>query len=377
MKAKSIKGTSTNEIKSSLHQAMADGFTPTLAIVFASVNQDIKAVCSLLDEREISIFGATTAGEFTDHGVEKDSAAILLVDLDPAAFEIAYAEFENVVAYNAAKNIGQKGIDRFANPGFIISASDIHQDGKEIAEGILETSQTSTLIGGMAADNTYEQTTVFANGFYSHSGLIALIIDLDKVSVKGQAVSGWKPVGTEKEVTKAKDNWILSIDNQPALDVLINFLGVEIGANTSDEELREHTVTFPFQVFLDENKPLLVPPIAYNQETRGIMIPSGIPEGTKIKFTLPPDFDVIDRVVQSARDIKNAGLDSADAMIIFSCIGRLMTLGPLVNDEINGLAEIWNVPMAGFFSYGEFGAKPNETPDFIGTTCSWVVLKEI
>lgn len=377
MKAKSIKGTNYNDIKSNLHQTMADAFTPTLAIVFLSVNQDIKAICSLLDEREISIFGATAAGEFTDQGVDKDSTAILLLDLDPEAFEIAHVEFEKVMANTAAKNIGQKGIDRFANPGFIISVSEIHQDGKEITEGILETSQTSTLIGGMASDDTYEQTTVFSNEFYSHSGLIALIIDLDKVSVKGQAVSGWKPVGTEKEVTKAKDSWILSIDNQPALDVLINFLGVEIGANTTDEELREHTVTFPFQVFLDENKPLLVPPIAYNQETRGIKIPSGISEGTMIKFTLPPDFDVIDRVIQSARDIKDEGLDSADAMIIFSCIGRLMTLGPLVNEEINGLAEVWNVPMAGFFSYGEFGSKPNESPDFIGTTCSWVALKEI
>ena len=169
----------------------------------------------------------------------------------------------------------------------------------------------------------------------------------------------------------------MSIDNQPALDVLINFLGMEIDANSTDEELREQTVTFPFQVYLDKNKPLLIPPLAFNQETRGIMIPSGISEGTMIKFTLPPDFDVIDRVVQSARDIKDEGLDSADAMIIFSCVGRLMTLGPLVNDEIKGLAEIWNVPMAGFFSFGEFGSKPNETPDFIGTTCSWLVLKEI
>jgi len=329
-----------------------------------------------LDEKGISIFGATTAGEFTDKGVEKDSAAILLIDLDPDAFKIEYSEFGSEKAYNTAKNIGRKGIERFSNPGFIISNSDLHQEGRKIVEGILEASGTSTLIGGMAGDDTFEKTTVFSNGFYSHSALIALIIDLDKVSMKGRAVSGWKSAGTEKTVTKSEDNWILTIDNQPALDVLINFLGMDIVDGTTDEELREITVTFPFQFFFEQEKPQLIPPLAYNQETRGIMLPRVISEGTKLKFTLPPDFDVIDTVIESAREIKEEGLDSADAMIIFSCIGRLMTLGPLVNDEITGLDEVWNVPMAGFFSYGEFGSANEEPPDFIGTTCSWVALKE-
>ena len=34
MKAKSIKGKSPEEIKAALEQSMADGFKPTLAIVF-------------------------------------------------------------------------------------------------------------------------------------------------------------------------------------------------------------------------------------------------------------------------------------------------------------------------------------------------------
>jgi len=340
MKAKSIKGSSTAEIKEALDHAMSDGFTATLAFVFISVKQDYHAISQLLDEKDISIFGATAAGEFTDKGVEKDAVAILLIELDRDVFEIVHSDSSLVITSEAAKNIGAKGKEKFSKPGFIISCSDIQQEGKEIADGIIETSRTNTIIGGMAGDDTYEKTTVFSNGFHSHSGIIALIIDQDKVSMKGQAVSGWKPVGTEKTVTKSLDNWILEIDDQPALDVLTNFLGMEIDANTTDEELREITVTFPFQVFIN-NKPLLVPPIAYNQETRGIMIPRGLSEGTKMKFTLPPDFEVIDTVIQSAIDVRNEGMESVDAMIIFSCIGRLMTLGPLVNDEINGLDEVW------------------------------------
>ncbi len=39
MKAKSIKGKSAEEIKTSLQQSMADGFAPTMAIVFLSIKQ--------------------------------------------------------------------------------------------------------------------------------------------------------------------------------------------------------------------------------------------------------------------------------------------------------------------------------------------------
>ena len=45
MKAKSIRGGSAEEIDSALQQSMADGFRPTLAIVFISIKQDRKAVC--------------------------------------------------------------------------------------------------------------------------------------------------------------------------------------------------------------------------------------------------------------------------------------------------------------------------------------------
>ena len=82
MKAKSIKGTSAEEIKSALQQSMADGFRPTLAIAFVSVKQDRKAICQLLDEAGIAIFGATTNGGFMDDQVELGTAAIMLLDMN-------------------------------------------------------------------------------------------------------------------------------------------------------------------------------------------------------------------------------------------------------------------------------------------------------
>ncbi len=88
MKAKSIKGNSPEEIKAALQQSMADSFAPTLAIVFMSIKQDRKAICDLLDKEGIEIFGSTTAGEFIDSEIEKESTTILLMDVNRSFFNI-------------------------------------------------------------------------------------------------------------------------------------------------------------------------------------------------------------------------------------------------------------------------------------------------
>ena len=50
MLAKSIKGKSLSEIQIALADSLADGYKPTLALVFMSINHDINALCNLLNE---------------------------------------------------------------------------------------------------------------------------------------------------------------------------------------------------------------------------------------------------------------------------------------------------------------------------------------
>ncbi len=63
MQAKSIKATTAEELKNNLHPSMADGFQPTLAIVFLSIKQDRDVLCKLLDDAGIAVFGATSNGD--------------------------------------------------------------------------------------------------------------------------------------------------------------------------------------------------------------------------------------------------------------------------------------------------------------------------
>ena len=102
----SIKGKSTEEISSALKESIADGFKPTLAIVFLSVKQDIESISRLLDDKGIQIFGATTAGEFMDGEIEEGSIVIMLLDMNPAYFKIEFLETTQETTFEDAMQTG-------------------------------------------------------------------------------------------------------------------------------------------------------------------------------------------------------------------------------------------------------------------------------
>ncbi|HQV60556.1 MAG TPA: FIST N-terminal domain-containing protein [Chitinophagaceae bacterium] len=385
MKAKSIKGKSTEEIQSGLRESMADGFKPTIAIVFISVKQDREAISGLLEEKGIQIFGATTAGEFIDGEMEGGSIVMLLLDMNPAYFKLEFLETSQDTAFEDAIKLGNTGKETFTNPAFIIANSGVTLDGEPFVEGIIQgfgkhpSSEDGevTIFGGKAGDDmALESTFVFTNGKSSDCALIALLIDESKIDVNGIATCGWQAIGTSKTVTKSEGSIVYTIDDKPALDMLMNYLGVEIKPDGKRE-----IVTFlsswyyPLQVEREKTDPVIRTAMFANSEERSLICSGKVPQGSKIKFSMPPDFDSIDTVVQECRSIKDEA-QQADALIMFSCVSRYLSFGVVMKEEIEQVQKIWDAPMAGFFSYGEYGKSKTGKYDYHNNTCCLVTLKE-
>lgn len=352
---------------------MADGYKPSMAFVFITDQDEIDTISEALDAKGIALFGASTSEIFNEEGMDSDGIIALFLDMNPAHFRLVLKDYNTAAVYEAASEVGAEGKDAFEHPAFIISTADIRTPGEAVIKGILDKAGTGvTVIGGMAGEHINFTGTVFTNRSKTNSGILSLILDEDKVDVKGIAVSGWKPVGTEKRVTKSEGNWVFTIDHEPAMDVIKKFLGTAMLTSTKSEGLD----SYPLQFQREGRKPIMRPIVDWNKEDQSVMLGGPVEEGSLFRFSLPPDLEVIDTVIESTRTIKENELPDADAMLVFSCVGRLSSLGPMTSTELEGLAATWNKPMTGFFSLGEFGKLDDSQPEFHGTTVSWVALKE-
>lgn len=378
MKAKSIKGKSPEEIQSSLTECMVDGFKPTLAIIFISIKQDRKAVCEILNDENIDIIGATSCGEFVDGDYTEGAIVILLLDIKKSLFKIIFEDYAEWDPRNVARQMGEKAIRLFNNPIFITVSSGILLDGEKIIRGIEDAAGIEANIwGGKAADDRMGKTTfVFTKDRSSDQGILILLIDGDNMTVKGQAISGWKGVGTPKTITKSSGLWVHTLDDQPALDMMIKYMGYKFKGKGDSSPQYDSDVTSPLLLLREKGEPILRSQAFINWSDRSFMLNGNFEPNAKIQLTLPPDFEIVDDVVKSCEQLKKTELPEADAIIMFSCSGRVVELGPMIGKEIDGIKNTFKVPMAGFFTYGEFGRAINGDNEYHNYTCCWVALKE-
>ena len=384
MKAKSIKGKSPEEIQGALQQSMSDGFKPTLAIVFISIKQDRKSVCEILNKEGIDILGATSSGEFINGHQSEGETVIMLFDLNKNDYCILIEDIGERSLVDAATNMAKAALQKFKKPAFILCSSLLAADGRMLDGELLirsiekEIGPQVNMFGGMAGDDiSFTGTYVFTYNQSTDYGVAALVLDEDKISLNGMAISGWKPIGVTRTATKTEGNLLYSIDDKPAIEIYLRFLGKEISSKDDMIEFYNSIgVHYPFQIERAGREPMMCNPIGYDKEKDALICESTVAQGSRFRFSTPPDFDIIDTVVKKANDLKNETNTEADALLIFSCVGRLTALGPMAQEENEGLYNIWNVPMAGFYTYGEFGRAINGKHEFHSTTCSWVALKE-
>lgn len=379
MKAKSIKGISPEEIKSELEEIMKDGFAPTLAIAFLSIKQDRAAICGILDEAGITIFGASTHGGFIDGEVEFGKGAILLMDLNRDYFQIYLDEYPQKNYREVAQNLAKKATGRFANPAFLISGTHLETDAEQLLFGFEDVvGKHINIYGGMAGDDfTFMDQYVFTNGKETNIGTIVLALDEDKVKIKGRATCGWKAVGTERTVTKSEGNHVYTVDDIPVLDLTIKYGGLENVTEENGGFAIEVAATFPLQLQREIGDPVMRPGLMVDWSDHSFYCSGSVPQGSKVRFSLPPDFDVMQKVIHACENLKAEEMEEADALVIFSCAGRFVALGPLINEEIEGMQHVWDVPMAGMFSNAELARATGGNLEMHNLTTCVVALKEI
>ncbi len=373
MNARTLVASSSSGLLDRIQAEIDGGMKPTLAIVFADLKHDLKALTASLDDYDFAFIGASTDGGITDGVVRPQSSVALLLDVDPDAFRI-FVGADDADPTQAAVRLGSFAVDAFERPQVLAFASGLFTSGDELVRGFQRSAgEDVPFFGGYAGSNFSQLSThVLTSEGVLPGHLTAVVFDGARVAIDSVATSGWKPVGDEMTVTSAEGNTVYELDGRPILDVFNDYM-------TLDEDravnigllIRKH---LPLSVRRDDGSHVLRASAYVAGKAQGIIFAGDIDEGAQVRFCASPSDDMVDRLIADAETVRERSPD-ADAVLMLSCRARHSAIGTLADAEAQALSNLWDAPQVGFFAYGEFGAHPGTAPDFHNSTCSLITLR--
>jgi hypothetical protein len=194
-------------------------------------------------------------------------------------------------------------------------------------------------------------------------------MDTEHVDMQGVATSGWVGLGKDLTITSARSNVVYSIDHEPALRVYKKYL------NVRDEDLPAIGVEYPLLIKRGKGEFSLRAVMGVDRKQEALIFAGSVPQDATVTFSSSPGFEVIDRTREEI-DAFYQEHPEAEMMLLFSCMARHLALGPMISEEIVFAASKWNLPLSGFFTYGEIGTNPGKSCDFFNQTYTLVILKE-
>lgn len=378
MKARDFQTKSVDELKSWVESSMRDDFQPTLAVVFTSLPEQIPEVYQILHARGIAVFGASSWGEFARDGVELGSMSVLLLDMPESCFYLRLDELSGGDEEAVTASVAEETLNRFAKPVVMVLFSDLRTNGEDILKTFEKVLGDDAEVAGGGAGTTAanQPSYVFTGEASSRRGMLTMVIDGDCIQMTSRAACGWQAVGAPRKITKSDGQWVYEIDGVPALDALLKYIGREDLDLDDPVEWELEVNTLPLQLQRPNGDPIMRPALLYDKETRAVMCPGRMEEGSMIRFSIEPDESVIDTVLKDFKQEKDR-VGDIDAVVYFSCWGRWNSLGPAMNREVREAGKLFGVPMIGLLSSGEMARATGGKLELNALTSCCVMLKEI
>jgi hypothetical protein len=224
-------------------------------------------------------------------------------------------------------------------------------------EGLSESlSGVCDFSGGLAGDGAdFGKTVVVADGRVLERSIVAVgFYGKDFVS-KSASVSGWKPFGAYRKVTRSVGNVVMELDGDPALGVYASYLGEEA------EQLPFSGLLYPLEVMMEGWKDSVIRTLLGVDEEKGTLTFAGdVPEGSTVRLMNADYRYLVSGAGEAASKAASEVGDAAGALCI-SCVGRKLAMGHYTDLEVEAVRE--QLPegavLFGFHSYGEIGPSEN------------------
>lgn len=382
MKANSFYVQSVSEIKTKIEEISSKEFKPNLAIVFASTKHNLSKLSNIFYDLDIDLIGCSSSGEIVDETIFDEGISVLVLNMNRSYYEILHKKIKDESNYSSLQILGADIVNAFENPAVILLTGGITLDGVKVVDKIKQSKVTDfPIYGGLAGDDLkYENTFAFSNNWITNQGVVALVIDNDKVNVRGKCVSGWDGMGGTHQITKSSGNVLYEIDHRPALDVYKKYFDFHThfkkGTLENNESYESITGQYPLIINRSKDYTIMRSPLVSDFDNNSIVLAGSVIEGEYFQFGIAPDFELLERTTNEFGTLKNELLE-IDAALVINCKGRQTAFGPEMSEEIEAIYNLWEAPSIGFFSYGEIGNVDNGPCEFHNVTCTLATLTEV
>jgi len=369
----------------------SDAKQAQLGIVFASSRYKYEEV--LLGVRSVAgdtpIIGCSSASEFTEDRVTKNSVACAFISTDSFKFYTAMARrlsadpamaFRQAVAAMPAKDsdFPQRSaiilVDTVAGTGEAVSRAAVNALGPDV-----------TIAGGAAADNlAFNNCSVFHNSKAYSDSLSLCILD-SKVPVGVGVQHGHIPISPPLTLTKTQGNVVYEIDNLPAWEVWKEytrhkayFKNIDVDEIESKAEIGAFLLQYEAGLLAGENYKIRAP-LALNSDG-SINFAAAMEQGSVFRIMESPSKEW---QIQSAKASAIAAVNSADpgtkfaGAIVFDCICRNLILDHEFKSAVMEIKQvIGDIPLIGLATYGEIAVTPGQQSGFHNTSTVVLLIPE-
>ena len=367
---------------------MADA-EPGLALLYLSSRLALQETLAGVRETlgDVPLIGCTTAGEFTESAVDKESAALALFSRTPDyRFHVTLAEGLK----DDPTGCVQKAVDAvpardavFPHRGAVLLHDGLAGRGEEAvmsATAIL--GPDVHFSGGAAADDlAFEKTHILFNDRVVTDAVALAVIDSKKPLAYG-VKHGHSPVTEELTVTKAKDTVLYEVNGEPAWDVWIRLLadeaksvGIDVTQLKDASSVGQFLLRYELGLATDQGEYKVRIPLSKNEDG-SLNFACTIFEGAKFRIMKSPKEDQIRSAETSAKLAKEKmGGHAIAGALVFDCVCRGLILGDDFYKGVDAVKRIiGDVPLIGFETYGEICRRTGQLSGLHNTTTVVVLL---
>ncbi len=352
-----------------------------LSVVFVSSAYDYKAVVKGVREvtNSVPLIGCSTAGEFTEEKVEKESVACAVISTDTHKFFPGMGKGLKEDELKALKDASSKlpsNVEGYPYLSAILLVDGLAGKGEESVLAALDALGPNVKFSGGAAgdDLKFKQTTVFANDEVA-SNAASLTLVASRTPVAIGVKHGHSPISPPLTISKAEGNVVYEIDGKPAFQVWKEY--TRHNAKTIGMDVDKMTKAEAVQTFFTRYEAGLLTGTEYKIRWLGgttttdgpITFPCTMSEGMVVRVMESPKQAQISSAKKAAefafQAAKGAKLAGA---IVFDCVCRAVILGDDFSKAVNEIKNVLKVPLVGFETYGEIAMEIGQLSGFHNTT---------